>query len=234
MAQVAQFDFVDKVIFVNPVNSPKKSWENNTIRHDAASNFDRNLFPSNHHANIKIYSPRRFFPLKKFFPKLDIVENHLFYHVINRMNQGRPFILIINDPIKSVDYLLRKFQKRAGLSIFDFSDDFVEYFKDKTDCRRSICLKKINNYAGNADVVLTVNRHLKEKYGNLNKHISILKNATNYDNFSRKAYLPVDFLEKVQKLNRPIVGYSGGIRENRFDFKLLDVNYFLWISKTPF
>jgi glycosyltransferase involved in cell wall biosynthesis len=221
-AQIAKFSFVDKVIFVNPIRSLRNTRAENNLLTGEALKPGIDILPSKQSSNIWVYSPYRFLPLKRHFRFLEKMEERIFYRVINHLNLNSPFILLINDPIKSSEYLLRHLLKRAHLSIFDFSDDFVEYFVDKDDPRRSRCLENIKQYAGAVDIVLTVNQHVKDKFHYVNEQIEVLKNATNYDNFDRKAYAAVDFLEPIKNLGSPMVGYTGGIRKNRIDFDLLD------------
>ncbi len=106
-AQIAKFDFVDRVIFVNPIRSLRSARAGRPGRNESPSKPGIDILPTKQGANIWVYSPFRFLPFKRFFPMLERMEDHIFYQVINRMNRGRPFLLLINDPIKSSDYLLQ-------------------------------------------------------------------------------------------------------------------------------
>ena len=76
-----------------------------------------------------------------------------------------------------------------------------------------------------ADVVLTVNDYLKNKYAYLNPNIHVVKNATNYANFERENYTAVPFLEKLKAQNRPIIGYSGISNITRIDVEILELSF---------
>jgi hypothetical protein len=115
-----------------------------------------------------------------------------------------------------VDFLL----KGASLSIFDFSDDFLELgYNNKVleNFRRNVEL-----YTPVVDFVLTANEHISLKYRSLNPNIHVIRNATNYHNFDRKSYKPVDHLEKLRNSKRPIIGYSGTANMSRIDASILD------------
>jgi hypothetical protein len=117
-------------------------------------------------------------------------------------------------------YILDELLKNAELSIFDFSDDFVElgYGKQSIELFR----RNIAKYAKAADIVLTVNDHIKNKYASLYSKIHVIRNATNYYNFDRKSYKSVDFFERLKSSKNPIIGYSGIANMSRIDVGLLD------------
>lgn len=221
-AHLAKSSFVNNVIFVNPV----RSWRNRRTSAKGINSivnlYGTNLFPLKHHDNIRVYSPYRFIPYKNAFPSLIKIENQLIHRMIRLMNKSHPYILLMNDPIRIEPLILDHILEDAQLSIFDLSDDFVEYFSDINDPRRLICVKNIEKYAGSADIVLTVNQHLKAKYQYVNKCVHVIRNATNYDNFDRSVYAPVEYLDVIKASNRPIIGYIGGVRANRLDFNLLE------------
>jgi hypothetical protein len=106
------------------------------------------------------------------------------------------------------------------LSIFDFSDDFLElgYNKETLENFKS----NIEFYTPAVDIVLTANEHISLKYKNLNPNIHVIRNATNYNNFDRKTYRPIDYLEKLRTKKRPIIGYSGTANMSRIDASILD------------
>ena len=80
---------------------------------------------------------------------------------IRKLNDEMPYIIFMNCPNISPDYLLDELLKEAKLSIFDFSDDFVElgYGKQSIELFR----RNIAKYAKTADIVLTVNDSYKEE-----------------------------------------------------------------------
>ena len=126
----------------------------------------------------------------------------------------------MNCPNTYLHDLLAELLKTAELSIFDFSDDFVELgFAKET---LELFMRNSVKYARQADIVLSVNDHIKNKYSFLNKDIRVLRNATNYYNFDRKSYNRVGVLEKIKDNEKPIIGYSGIANLSRVDSALLD------------
>lgn len=213
MAQISKFSYIQNLIFVNPEQNIRKRFSNKTTT---------NLLPSKISNGLWVYSPYRIFPFKKQLPSLQRVEDKFYYTILKWLIRGKPYILFMNNPIKTNDYMQDRLLADASLSIFDLSDDFVEYFNDANDHKRKRCLGNLNKYAGAADMVLAVNEHVKTKYSYLNAQIQVIRNATNYDNFNRKTYDGVTFLDELALNNTTVAGYSGGIRENRIDFNLLD------------
>ncbi|MDR4498060.1 MAG: glycosyltransferase [Candidatus Scalindua sp.] len=140
--------------------------------------------------------------------------------IIRQLNDDKPYILFMNCPNISPDNLLDEILKGSPLSIFDFSDDFVELTYGKQ--MKELFRRNIAKYARAADIVLTVNDHIKKKYEHLYSNIHVIRNATNYDNFDRKNYKPVDFLEKIKNDKNPVIGYIGNISMSRMDEGLLD------------
>ena len=126
----------------------------------------------------------------------------------------------MNCPNTSLHDLLAELLKTAELSIFDFSDDFVELVYDKETLE--LYKDNVTKYAKEANIVITVNEHIKSKYSYLNSNIHVIRNATNYFNFDRKNYNRVDRLEKIKDINQPIIGYSGIANLSRIDSELLD------------
>ena len=140
--------------------------------------------------------------------------------IIKLLNSDKPYILFMNCPNIFSNDLLDILLRNARLSVFDFSDDFVElgYGKDTLETYRNNSLK----YARAADIVVTVNDFVRNKYKYLNSNIYVIRNATNYYNFDRKQYNKVDFMEKLKKEGNPIIAYSGIANMSRIDTAILD------------
>jgi glycosyltransferase involved in cell wall biosynthesis len=220
MAEMANYDFVNKVIFVNPDIWIPRLFVHRSEVVRTSSGVAGKFFPCKRSSKVWEYTPLRFLPLKTRFAKLKRIESQIALRVIRQLNSDMPYVLFMNCPNVYFSYLLDELVKNAGLSMFDFSDDFVELVHTKE--RKEFFLNNITKYAQAADIVLTVNNHLKNKYSFLNPNIHVVRNATNYYNFDRKNYNPVDFLEKIKSTKRPIIGYSGMVNASRIDFGLLD------------
>ena len=126
----------------------------------------------------------------------------------------------MNCPNIYLHYILDELLKKAELSIFDFSDDFVELVAGKKS--KEFYRRNVTKYAKAANIILAVNDHIKNKYAFLSSNIHVIRNATNYYNFERKSYKSIDFLERMRSNKKPIIGYSGIANLWRFDTNLLD------------
>ena len=125
--------------------------------------------------------------------------------------------MIINDPQANqrlVDFLCN----HSSLTIFDWSDDFVEF--SSNDAERSICAKICKKYCESSDLVLTVNNKLQRKAKQCNENSFIVKNATNFFTFEEASqYAKIS--KKLRKLGDIIVGYIGWLNSLRLDADLL-------------
>jgi glycosyltransferase involved in cell wall biosynthesis len=126
----------------------------------------------------------------------------------------------MNCPNIASHNLLDRILEQSTLSIFDYSDDFAELGYDERT--RELFHQNATKYAGAANMVLAVNEHIKEKYSHLNSNIQVIRNATNYSNFDREHFTPIEFLEKIKQANNFIIGYSGIASFSRIDTSLLD------------
>lgn len=220
MAQMAKYDFINKVIFVNPDVSIRRVFTRNTGNFYVSTGIAGKLFPLKRTPQVREYTPLHFIPLKKYFPTLAKIEAQIMLHIIKKLNSDVPYILFMNCPNIFSHYILNELLKNAELSIFDFSDDFVELAHNRE--RKEFFLLNITKCARAADIVLSVNNHLKNKYAFLNANIHVIRNATNYYNFDRKGYDPIESLERIKSKNQSILGHSGWIHGGRIDSDLLD------------
>ena len=220
MAEISKCDFVRQVIFVNPTVSLRNSFAQTNKGSLGLSEAKSHFFPLEISPKIKVYQPTTFFPLKTTFPILKKIEDHIFLMVIRHLNCGMPYILFMNCPNIASPFIIDTLLKKSKLSIFDFSDDFSELGFDESV--KNVFRHNSEKYARAADVVLSVNAHIKEKYSSLNSNMHVMRNATSYENFDRKHYQSVEVLEKVKQKNTPIIGYSGMANLSRIDAHLLD------------
>lgn len=220
MAELSKCDIINRVIFVNPPRSMRKILTRNSQTSHIASDAGSTLFPVRRTAKLWEYTPLHFLPFKGHFTKLALIEIQMMLRIIRQLNAHVPYILFMNCPNIFSQYLLDNLLKHAAFSIFDFSDDFLELVHSK-EAKQSY-LRNMKKYAQAADIVLTVNDHLKRKYGFLNPNTHVIRNATNYHNFDREHYTSIPSLELIKKEKRPILGYSGIVNMTRIDCDLLD------------
>jgi glycosyltransferase involved in cell wall biosynthesis len=218
MAEMAEFEFIEKVIFVNPAISLWQVFKqpgNNGLRR-----FSKHFFPQEIRHNLWSYDLFYALPVSFQMQCFERIESRRHLKCLRCLNGQMPYILFMNCPNILYPYPLDELLKPAELSIFDFSDDFVELVHSKKG--KELYLHNNEKYARAADVVLTVNDYLKTKYAHLNTNIHVIKNATNYANFQKERYAVVPFLEKLKSNNKPIIGYSGISNITRIDVKIVD------------
>jgi hypothetical protein len=210
MAEIAKKKFINKVIFVNPIISIYRLFLSNR-----SSQSPEKIF---------LYSPSYIIPYKSYFYLFKKIENKLVSKIslknITKLGLDKPYILFLNNPNVLPLDLIKNLLKCASLTIFDFSDDFLElgFGKIKIETFRS----NIEAYVPAADIVIAVNEHIKKKYRFLNPNIHVIRNATNYWNFDRNDFESIDFLENIKKPGHPIIGYSGIANMSRIDERILD------------
>ena len=219
MAEMAKLDFVQNLVFVNPLISLRNLFkeQSNPVYGEGVV---RSIFPQTISSKIKVYTPVTWIPFKRYSSILMTIEDRITLTVIRLLNRQRPYILFLNCPNFSSNLIVDELSKGASLTLFDFSDDFSELGYDVAT--RETFRENSLKYAKKADVVLTVNEHIKRKYSAVNDNIHIVRNATNYENFDRSRFEPIEKLEVLKKSGKPIIGYSGIANLGRIDSTLLD------------
>jgi hypothetical protein len=224
MAALATCDFINRVVFVNPIFSILNALKIKNGKFYSTLGIKNKLITKKVSSNIFVFTPKNIFPDRKYFAQLKNIEKRIIakisLKIIKRLNSDKPFILIMNCPNVFSNDLIDILIKDAHLSIFDFSDDFLElgYIKETIESFK----RNIEKYSRVADIVITVNEHLRLKYRVLNPNIYVIRNATNYSNFDRKKYKKIECLEKLKRSNSPIIGYSGIANMSRLDENILD------------
>ncbi len=218
VSELSKSDLINKAIYINPVSSVKSFLFVKSDRHSATANTANKLLPVEINPRLFVYTPFTLFPNRALFMMLKKIEIRIFLEIIKKLNAGMPYIILINCPNILFNDLLDEVINKASLTVFDFSDDFLEI--DYGKGTKNIFRKNTEKYAHIADLVLAVNEHTKRKYGSLNDNIHVVRNATNYDNFQREVYEPVDYLSTLQ--SNTIIGYSGIANTSRIDTGLLD------------
>jgi len=220
MAEIAKSEYVNKVIFINPLVSVRRYLKLGDDRKEACVHYFQTPIPFSVAPGVVVYTPVNILPYKKYLSPFKKTGINIMLHVIKCLNSGTPYILFMNCPNIFSQDLLDKLLERSALSIFDFSDDFSELNLNRETTQEYE--RNIFKYAKAAGIVLTVNDHIKNKYGNLNSNIHVLRNATNYDNFDRQEYKSVGVMDTIKDMRKPIIGYSGLANLSRIDAELLD------------
>ena len=220
MAEMSKCDSVRQMLFVNPTVSLRNHFVRTPKNFSVSIGTNSHIFPLKVSPKITVYQPVTFLPLKTKFPLLKKIEDHISLMVIRHLNCGMPYILFMNCPNIASNHLLDRMLERATLSIFDFSDDFSELGYDERT--KGLFHQNATKYAGAANIVLAVNAHVKNKYSYVNPNIHVIRNATNYENFSQETYGTIDVLERLKCNGSPIIGYSGIANMGRIDGDVLD------------
>ena len=218
MAEMAKFDFIDKVIFVNPDISLRQMLKQ--TKKNGNKGFLKRFFFSRVHQGVWNYTLFHVLPVSIQNKVFERIESRWHLHQLLRLNENTPFILFMNCPNSRYPYPLDELLKIAELSIFDLSDDFIELVHNNQG--KALYSHNIKRYLSAADLALAVNGYLKNKYTPINTNIHIIKNATNYSNFDRKKYRAVPLLDNMKSEKKPIIGYSGICNISRIDVVLLD------------
>jgi hypothetical protein len=174
------------------------------------------IFPKKMAPKITAFTPvhiifeDRFCVVKKMSSFID-------FKVIQQFTKY-PFVLILNDPQANqeiVDFLL----KQARLTIFDWSDDFVEFSNNQEE--RKICANTCKKYCESSDIVFTINTKLKKKALAFNDNVHEVRNATNFFTFQESVNSEGLFPD-IKKSGKQIVGYIGWLNSLRLDLDILE------------
>lgn len=219
--QLSRLPLFERTVFVNP----RAMWVSSQFRSEEGS-FGQRLgrmrdsLPHRHDEKIHVCSQWHVIPFKGLFPAAVRFEEWMFRSVLRRYLGNRPFVLLNNHPNFYSPAILDELMAGARLSVFDLSDDFVEFFTDQD--HRALFRRNIEHCCTHSDLVFTVNQHVADKYGPHNPNTFVVQNSTNFDNFSRPAYRPVRWLEKIRKRGGAVLGCTGIINRIRIDYELLE------------
>lgn len=220
MAEMSKYDFINKVIFVNPSLSIRSLVANRPNHSKLFRGHTGTIYPFHITSKLCVYSPVQCIPNRKYLNPLRVIENSITLKIIRHLNNGKPYIVFMNCPNMRSHDILDDLLESATASIFDFSDDFVELGYGKSTIE--IFRHNTNKYARAADMVLAVNDHIRLRYAALNANIHVIRNATNYTNFDRHSYRRIESLERIRNVKAPIIGYVGTANMSRMDSELLD------------
>ena len=224
MAELAKCDFINRVIFINPFISVLRTFFLKDGRYKISAIIKTRLFSKKVTSKILVYTPNYILPRMKFPVGLASFESKIvskiMLKIIERLNHDMPYILFMNCPNIYFSDILDELLKNAKLSVFDFSDDFLELGYSLKSLK--LFKRNIEIFASAANFVLTVNEHVKEKYSYLNANMHLIRNATNFNNFDRKKFKSVSLLKRIKIKNSPIIGYCGIANTNRIDTSIVD------------
>ena len=163
--------------------------------------------------NGKVFTPLNL-PLKDSFYPITKINGFLLASIARKISSTHN-ICLINTPSKFPLDFIKKYIF-SDLIIFDWSDDFEKFTSDSS--QRHAIRSVVENNIRSADIVLCVNDSLLERAKQINENSYLIKNATNYFEFSDA----VDSKNIFESLDGPIIGYFGWINEERLDLDLLE------------
>lgn len=126
-------------------------------------------------------------------------------------------ILILND-LQADRELVDRAKSKAFLTIFDWSDDFVEFSSNEEE--RIVCEQRCRYYCTIADVVLTINEDLRARAAEININAYVVKNATNF--FTIAPHADEEKITKnMRRHGETVIGYIGWLNSFRLDLDLI-------------
>ncbi|NVN91794.1 MAG: glycosyltransferase [Desulfuromonadales bacterium] len=126
-------------------------------------------------------------------------------------------ILILND-LQADRELVDIVRSKAFLTIFDWSDDFVEFSGNEEE--RRICEQRCKYYCGISDVILTINENLRARALEINANAYVVKNATNFFTFASNANED-NIIKRIRQYGEKVIGYIGWLNSLRLDLDLI-------------
>lgn len=115
------------------------------------------------------------------------------------------------------DFLLLKWFKNRRLSIFDWAEEWAEYFVEFNEKKRREIRILEENIVKNVDIVFVVSKKLLEIARKINKNSFHLLDGTIYEVFLKSKEKRAKEIEYIKK---PILGYLGTL-DDRIDIELL-------------
>jgi glycosyltransferase involved in cell wall biosynthesis len=209
---LSKLEQVESALFANP-----GIWLYNILKMNGSYSSTESIFKLSQQISPKIsVTTPIFYP---FSAKSQIVNTINTYLNIKslKLHDDDKILLILNDlqaDLKLVDAA----HKRAILTIFDWSDDFVEFSSNHEE--RRICEKRCEHYCTISDVILTINEDLKTRAQKINNNAHVVKNATNFFTFPDVVDGEI-MSTNIHTKGRKVIGYVGWLNSFRLDLDLI-------------
>jgi len=177
----------------------------------------RRMVPSRVSGKITAYTPT-YLPFSGRSSRIDRMSGYVIDSILSPYTK-KPFVLVINNPQQRTLKLIDSIRDMAVLTIFDWSDDFIEFSSNLVERKRTE--EACNHCCKISDVVICINEKLLEKVRKIHNSAYVIRNATNVFTFSQgdmKSLIP----PALAALRGPIVGYMGYLISNRLDAELID------------
>lgn len=209
---LSNMDQVESALFVNP-----GVWASDILKtpHTLLYGDTRYCFSRSVSQKINVKTPI-YLPYSKKNKIINIINLHInSRNLISSKNNNN--ILILNDLQADRD-LVDIVSNRAFITIFDWSDDFVEFSGNEEE--RHICEERCKYYCKISDVILTINENLRARALEINENAYVIKNATNFFTFAVHSDEEI-ITKRIRQYGEKIIGYIGWLNSLRLDLDLI-------------
>jgi len=171
---------------------------------------------------LRVTTPIHWIPFSRSWGPLSRLDTDEVTARLRRMIGAERYVAVVNNIDSEMEPIIDRILLDAAVVIFDWSDDFVEYYRDES--KRAEVRRLCEKYMRRADLVLSINERLAERAREFNTHSHVLMNATNFPVIDR---LPGQDRQTQTldwpKMRGPVVGYMGWFNENRIDLDIVDI-----------
>jgi len=220
MLSLSKLDDVKMVIYIEPpvnffrlIFVPARSQEERERR--ARAVFARMERVS---SKLLLFTPVFYIPFA--FRCQKIYDINLFIEFVILRSKFR--LLALNDVIlwlyQPLDHRLLSWFKERIVSVFDWAEEWSEYFKEFDREKQKDVLRFEEEIISNADIVFVVSQELLRRAKEYNKNSYYLTDGTDYEAFQAAGdRVPDD----IRQIAGPILGYLGNVAE-RVDLGLVE------------
>jgi hypothetical protein len=177
----------------------------------------RTIIPKKVSPKITAFTPM-YLPYKNKIKAVREINNFFNKVAIKKYIESH-YILMINDP-QADQEIVSDLIEKSILTIFDWSDDFVEFSENELE--RKICFNTCKKYCEKSDLVITINDKLNKRAREFNDNVFTVRNATNYFTFNSSAENHKKMAHKIRKFGSLVVGYIGWLNSMRLDQEIIE------------
>jgi len=164
-----------------------------------------------------LFSPIFFLPLSFRIQKIYDLNLYVYLFFLKKRIKkllSRDIIIWLYHPL---DYQLLIWFKDRVLSIFDWAEEWEDYFIEFSEAKKLKIKFLEEQMVKNADIVFTVSEKILEKAKKFNNNSFRLGDGTAFELFHKELQdIPMD----IQRIKKPIAGYLGTFSE-KIDLELL-------------
>jgi glycosyltransferase involved in cell wall biosynthesis len=170
---------------------------------------------------LRVMTPLHWIPFSRSVRPLSRMDASVISARIRRAIGPGNYLVLINSIEVRMEPIIDSICRHASGVIFDWSDDFVEYYREED--RRAEVRRLCEKYIRRADLVVAINERLAAWACVHNPNSHVLMNATNFPVIDQ---LPQGAGTRRSpdwpKTQGLVVGYMGWINEERIDLDIVD------------